>query len=184
MIRLRIDPHSLEQAPCFIASSTVAEEDLPLRGLPGKIDKLLEGEASRQIAMGNLSGDWESQALLASRGRVGPKFVLFAGLGSLRKVTLSALSVRIEEIVQRVLKVSAQDLALDVFRSSSAEGEYENLASETVRGVLRGAAQFPYDVTVTICEPDAGRFIEFDAVAENTAFRHVEGRELSVEIIL
>ena len=184
MIRLRIDPRSLEFAPCFVALTVFAEEDLPLNGVPGRIDKLLGKEASRQIEAGNLSGAWESQALLATRDRIEPRYVLFAGLGLLRRITVSSLSVRIEEIVQRMLKFSTRDIARDVFHSGKSRVRYENLASETLSGAVRGVENCPYDVNITVCEPEPSRYNELVAVAEKNVFRRREGRELSVEIIV
>ena len=182
MIRLRVDPHSIENIPCFIALSAFTEEQLPLEGLPGRLDNLLEGEASRQIEQGHLNGTWGSQALLASRGRIAPHYVLFAGLGPSRRITLSILSSRMEQIVQRVIRLSARELGLSVFYSDNSNAKYENLASEAVNGALRGAADCPYDVNITVCEPDPARYNELASVAEKSVFRRAEGRELSVEI--
>jgi hypothetical protein len=160
------------------------EEDVPLAGGPGRIDSLLGGEASRQIAAGRLSGALGSQALLATRGRLESGYVLFAGLGSVKKITASTIAVRTEEIVQCVLKLAARTLALPVFQPPGTRAKYERLASETVNGALRGGDDFPYDIDITVCEPDPARYNELVAVAERSAFRRAEGRELSVEIIV
>lgn len=182
MIRLRVDPHSIENTPCFIALSAFAEEELPLKGLPGRLDNLLDGEASRQIERGNLSGTWESQALLASRGRIAPCYVLFAGLGPSKSITLSILAARTEQIVQRVIHLSAREMGMSVYCPDHSRAKYESLASETVNGALRGATDCPYDVNITVCEPDPARYNELVSVAEKSVFRRAEGRELSVEI--
>lgn len=182
MIRLRVDPHSIEDTPCFIAISAFAEEELPFEGLPGRLDNLLDGEASSQIEQGHLSGTWGAQALLASRGRIAPHYVLFAGLGPFKRITLSILAARMEQIVQRVIRLSAREMGLSINYSDRSKAKYESLASETVNGVLRGAGDCPYDVNITVCEPDPARFNELVGVAEKSAFRRAEGRELSVEI--
>jgi len=184
VIRLRLDPCSLEFTPCFIALTVFAEEDLPLCGLPGRIDRLLGGEASRQIEEGNLHGAWNSQALLATRGRIEPCYVLFAGLGLMREITFSSLSIRIERVVQRMLKFSARDMAIGVLSSKKLKMRYEILASETLEGALRGVENCPYDVNITVCEPEPARYNKLVAAAEKHVFRQKEGRDMSVEIIL
>ena len=184
MIRLRIDPQPLETASCIVTVSMFAEEDIPLAGVPGRIDGLLSGQASHQIAEGRLTGAWGSQALLATRGRLESDYVLFAGLGSVKKITAPTIAVRTEEIVQRVLKLSASTLAMSVFQPSGTRAKYERLASETVNGALRGGDNFPCDIDITVCEPDPSRYNALVAVAERCAFRRAEGRELSVEIIV
>ncbi len=182
MIRLRVTPQSLESAPAFVAISGFAKEEVPLRGLAARMDGLLEGEASRLISQGRLSGAWRSQALIASRGRVAPEYVLFAGLGSLKGLTLSALSLRVEGIVARMLKTSARDISLGVFSEDAAGAGYSALASEILNGALRALARQPLDLNLTLCEPHTDRYLELVAVAERTLFRRTEGRELSLEV--
>ncbi len=160
-----------------------AEDSLVLSGPAGRIDERLDGEAARLINGGHLTGAWESQALLASRGRVASEFVLFAGMGPLRILSPHEMSVRIEEVVQRAAKLSARSMAAYV-PSEGFGGEFGSLAAETVGGALRGVAGCPYDVDLIFCEPDSGRYEELVAASERVVFRRVKGREVSLEVIV
>lgn len=183
MIRLRLDPQAIEDISCFVAVIAFGDDDLPLRGPAGRVDAHLGGEAGRLITGGHLTGAWESQALLASRGRVAAEFVLFAGMGSMKNLAAHEMSVRIEKAVQSAAKLSARSVAILV-PGEGQRSEYQNLAAETVNGALRGMADCTYDVDLIFSEPDSGRYEELTAAAERIVFRRVKGREVSVEVIV
>lgn len=160
-----------------------SEGVITLSGPAGRIDERLGGEAGRLISGGNLTGSWESQALLASEGRVASEFVLFAGMGALRRLSPREMSIRMEKVVQRAAKLSARSMAAFV-PSEGPWGEFGSLAAETVGGALRGVSGCPYDVDLIFCEPDAGRYEELVAASERIVFRRVKGREVSLEVIV
>jgi hypothetical protein len=183
VIRLRLDPQSIEKIPCFVVVIPFGDDDLPLNGLAGRLDAYLDGEAGRLITGGHLTGAWESQALLASRGRLAAEFVLFAGMGPMKNLAAREMSVRIEKAVHSAAKLSARSLAIHV-PEGGPRGEYRNLAAETVNGALRGMADCTYDVDLIFSEPDSGRYEELTAAAERIVFRRVKGREVSVEVLV
>ncbi len=184
MIRLRLDPQPLENIPCDVAIVAFGEDDLPLNGPAGRIDACLGGESGRLIAEGHLKGAWKSQALFTSRGRVASELVLFAGMGSLRDLSARDLSTRIDEVIQRAVKLSARSMATYVPSAGGPRTEYGTLAAETVNGALRGLADCTYDVDFIFCEPEPERYGELVEAAERIVFRRVKGREVSVEVIV
>lgn len=183
MIRLRLDPQSIEKIPCYVAVIAFGNDDLPLKGLGGRVDACLDGEAGRLITGGHLTGAWESQALLASRGRVAAEFVLFAGMGPMKDLAARELSVRMEKAVQSAAKLSARSMAIHLPRECP-RSEYQNFAAESVNGALRGVADCTYDVDLIFSEPDSGCYEELTAAAERIVFRRVKGWEISVEVIV
>ena len=182
MIRVRLSAQPIETIPSFVAVTAFAQEEIPLRGLAGRLDSLLGGEASRMIEEGRLSGRWNSQALIASRGRVVPSFVLFAGLGSAQGLTLSALSLRVEKIVDRLLRTSARSISMAVIRKETRGAGFPAIAAETFQGALRALSGSPLDLDLTMCEPDPACYPELVAVAERAVFRRPEARGLSLEV--
>lgn len=161
----------------------IDENAIVLSGHPGRMDKLLEAEASRLISGGHLSGAWESQALLSSRGRVASEFILFAGIGNMRKLSSREISDRIEKVTQKAIKISARSIAAYV-PMEGFSGDFETLAAETVAGALRGVANCPYDVNLIFCESEPGRYGELVAVSERIVFRRRKEKEISLEVVL
>ncbi|MEK6710612.1 MAG: hypothetical protein AABZ64_08530 [Nitrospinota bacterium] len=182
MIRIRLTPQPIETIPSFVAVSAFAVEEVPLGGLPGRLDALLDGEASRMIQEGRLSGRWNVQAMIASRGRVASSYVLFAGLGTLQGLTLSALSLRVEKILGRLLRTSARSISLGVIGKGARGAGFPAVAAETVQGAMRALAGHPSDLDLTMCEPDPACYPELVGVAERAAFRRAEERGLSLEV--
>jgi len=183
VIRLRLDPQSIENIPCYVAIAAFAEEALPLNGPAGRMDSHLDGEAGRLIAGGYLTGASGSQALLASEGRVAADFVLFAGMGQMTNLAAREMSFRMEKVVQSAAKLFARSVSIYV-PPESPRSEYQNFAAETLNGALRGAADYTYDVDLIFSEPDSGRYKELTAAAERIVFRRVPGRGVSVEVIV
>ena len=184
MIRLKLDPLPLEHIPCFVAIAAFPDSNPLLSGPAAHMDRCLGGEASHLRDQGYLNGAWESQALLASQGRVAADFVLFAGLGSLAGLAAHELADRMEVMVERVMKLAARSMALYVLPQSGPQIDYESIAADSVNGALRGATGCPYDVNITFSEPDPARYEELAGVAERIVFRGVKGREVSVEVLV
>ena len=182
MIRVRLTSQPVETVPSFVAVTAFAQEEIPLLGLAERMDALLGGEASRMIQEGRLSGRWNSQALIASRGRVASSYVLFAGLGSVQGLTLSALSLRVEKIVDRLLKTSARSISMAVIGKGTRGAGFSAIAAESFQGALRALSGSPLDLDLTICEPDPACYPEIVAVAERAVFRRPEERGLSLEV--
>jgi hypothetical protein len=184
VIRLRLDTLSLDKISCDTAIIAFSEDDSPLTGSAAHMDRCLGGEASRLLEQGYLKGAWESQALVASWGRVAADNVLFAGLGSQKGLVTHELTDRMEKIVQRVMMLAARTMAMNVLPQSGPRDEYDGLVADTVNGALRGATGYPYDVNIIICEPDPRRYEELVAVAQRIVFRRVKGREVSIEVLV
>ncbi len=182
MIRLRLEPIPLDRADSFVGITAFAEEEIPLRGQAGRLDWLLGGEGNRLILDKRLNGAHRSQALLSSKRRVLPRYILFAGLGKRKSLTGKRLSNRVEDIVRGMLKASVQDMAMNVFAANGKKTNYEAEAAETLNGALRAMAGHPVDVSLAICEPDPKRFQELVLVAERAVFRPLEGRDIALEI--
>ena len=161
-----------------------AVEDFPFQGRLGEIDRLLESEASRLVQQGKLSGAWESQAMLASKGRLAPEYVLFAGLGSLDNLTLTKLYRCAKEIFGRMMRTSAKNLSMQVSGFTHFPDDYAPVATEIVNGAIRGVIGTPWDVDILVCEPDGERYDELIALSEQIAFSRVKNRELSLEIFI
>lgn len=161
-----------------------AVEDFPFQGRLGEIDRLLESEASRLVQQGKLSGAWESQAMLASKGRLAPEYVLFAGLGSLDNLTLTKLYRCAKEIFGRMMRTSAKNLSMQVSGFTHLPDDYAPVATEIVNGAIRGVIGTPWDVDILVCEPDGERYDELIALSEQIAFSRVKNRELSLEIFI
>ncbi len=161
-----------------------AVEDYPFQGLLGKIDSLLENEASRLVQQGKLSGAWESQAMLASKGRLAPEYVLFAGIGSVEDLTLTKLYRRAKEIFGRMMKTSAKNLSLQVSGIAPYPGSFVPVATEIMNGAIRGVVGNPWDVDILVCEPDDEKYDELIALSEHIAFSSVKNRELSLEVLI
>lgn len=182
MIRVHLSSRPLETIPSFVAACAFAQEEIPLSGVPGRMDALLGGEASRMIQENRLSGRWNTQALITSRGRVASSYVLFAGLGSVQGLTLSALSLRVEKIVDRLLRTSARSISMDVIGKQTRGAGFSAIATETFQGALRALSDAPLDLDLTMCEPDPASYLELVAVAEHAVFRRLEERGLSLEV--
>ena len=161
-----------------------AVEDFPFQGRLGKIDRLLESEASRLVQQGKLSGAWESQALLASKGRLAPEYVLFAGLGSLEDLTLTKLYRRAKEIFRRMMKASAKNLSMQVSGFAQLPDDFAPVATEIMNGAIRGVIGNPWDVDILVCEPNDEKYDELIALSEHIAFSSVKNRELSLEVLI
>ena len=184
MIRLRIVPTPIERTSAFVAISGFAEEEIPLRGLAGRLDWLLGGEASRLILEGRLDGSWRSQALLASRGRLGARYVLFAGLGKIRGLRLSVLSARMADLLGRLARTSAHSLALPILPAAGARTGFGAVATAMLNGALHGLADCPIDVDLAVCEPDPQRYGELIRAAEGVVFGSRAECGISAEIAL
>ena len=184
MIRLRLFPQGLDEVKSFAAVSMFAVEDFPFQGRLGKIDRLLESEASRLVQQGKLSGAWESQALLASKGRLAPEYVLFAGLGSLEDLTLTKLYRRAKEIFRRMMKASAKNLSMQVSGFAQLPDDFAPVATEIMNGAIRGVIGNPWDVDILVCEPNDEKYDELIALSEQIAFSSVKNRELSLEVLI
>jgi len=182
VIRVRLSPRPLETIPVFVAVSAFTQEEIPLRGLAERMDVLLGGEASRLIQEGRLSGRWSSQALIATRGRLAPDYVLFAGLGAGQGLTLSALSLRVEKIVDRLLRTSARSISMTVVGRETRGAGFSAIAAETFQGALRALSASPVDLNLTMCETNPAHYLELVAVGERAVFRRPEGRGLSLEV--
>ena len=182
MIRIRLSPQPIELIPSFVAVSAFTQEEIPLRGLAGRLDVLLGGEASRMIQEDRLNGRWNSQALIASRGRVASTYVLFAGLGAGQGLTLSALSLRVEKIVDRLLRTSARSISMAVLGKETRGAGFSAIATETFQGALRALSASPLDLDLIMCETDPSHYLELVAVAEHAVFRRPEERGLSLEV--
>ncbi len=161
-----------------------AVEDFPFQGRLGEIDRLLESEASRLVQEGKLSGAWESQALLASKGRLAPEYVLFAGLGSLEDLTLTKLYRRAKEIFRRMMKASAKNLSMQVSGFAQLPDDFAPVATEIVNGAIRGVIGNPWDVDILVCEPNDEKYDELIALSEQIAFSSVKNREFSLEVLI
>lgn len=184
MIRLRLFPQGLDEVKSFAAVSMFAVEDFPFQGRLGEIDRLLESEASRLVQQGKLSGAWESQALLASKGRLAPEYVLFAGLGSLEDLTLTKLYRRAKEIFRRMMKASAKNLSMQVSGFAQLPDDFAPVATEIMNGAIRGVIGNPWDVDILVCEPNDEKYDELIALSEQIAFSSVKNRELSLEVLI
>ena len=184
MIRLRLFPQGLDEVKSFAAVSMFAVEDFPFQGKLGEIDRLLESEASRLVQQGKLSGAWESQALLASKGRLAPEYVLFAGLGSLEDLTLTKLYRRAKEIFRRMMKASAKNLSMQVSGFAQLPDDFAPVATEIMNGAIRGVIGNPWDVDILVCEPNDEKYDELIALTEQIAFSSVKNRELSLEVLI
>ena len=184
MIRLRLFPQRLDEVKSFAAVSMFAVEDFPFQGRLGEIDRLLESEASRLVQQGKLSGAWESQALLASKGRLAPEYVLFAGLGSLEDLTLTKLYRRAKEIFRRMMKASAKNLSMQVSGFAQLPDDFAPVATEIMNGAIRGVIGNPWDVDILVCEPNDEKYDELIALSEQIAFSSVKNRELSLEVLI
>ncbi len=184
MIRLRLFPQGLDEVKSFAAVSMFTVEDFPFQGRLGKIDRLLESEASRLVQQGKLSGAWESQALLASKGRLAPEYVLFAGLGSLEDLTLTKLYRRAKEIFRRMMKASAKNLSMQVSGFAQLPDDFAPVATEIMNGAIRGVIGNPWDVDILVCEPNDEKYDELIALSEQIAFSSVKNRELSLEVLI
>ena len=184
MIRLRLFPQRLDEVKSFAAVSMFAVEDFPFQGRLGEIDRLLESEASRLVQQGKLSGAWKSQALLASKGRLAPEYVLFAGLGSLEDLTLTKLYRRAKEIFRRMMKASAKNLSMQVSGFAQLPDDFAPVATEIMNGAIRGVIGNPWDVDILVCEPNDEKYDELIALSEQIAFSSVKNRELSLEVLI
>jgi hypothetical protein len=184
VIRLRLFPQGLDEVKSFAAVSMFAVEDFPFQGRLGEIDRLLESEASRLVQQGKLSGAWESQALLASKGRLAPEYVLFAGLGSLEDLTLTKLYRRAKEIFRRMMKASAKNLSMQVSGFAQLPDDFAPVATEIMNGAIRGVIGNPWDVDILVCEPNDEKYDELIALSEQIAFSSVKNRELSLEVLI
>ena len=184
MIRLRLFPQGLDEVKSFAAVSMFAVEDFPFQGQLGEIDRLLESEASRLVQQGKLSGAWESQALLASKGRLAPEYVLFAGLGSLEDLTLTRLYRRAKDIFRRMMKASAKNLSMQVSGFAQLPDDFAPVATEIMNGAIRGVIGNPWDVDILVCEPNDEKYDELIALSEQIAFSSVKNRELSLEVFI
>ncbi len=161
-----------------------AVEDYPFQGRLGEIDRLLENEASRLVHQGKLSGAWDSQAMLASKGRLAPEYILFAGIGSLNDLTLTKLYRRAKDIFGRMMKASANNLSLQVSGFAQLPGGFAPMATEIVNGAIRGVIGSPWDVDILVCEPDDRKYDELIALSEQITFSSVKNRELSLEVFM
>lgn len=184
MIRLRLFPEGLHEVKSFAAVSMFAVEDFPFQGRLREIDRLLESEASRLVLQGKLSGAWESQAMLASKGRLAPEYVLFAGIGSLKELTLTKLYRRAKDIFGRMMKTSAKNLSLQVSGFAQLPDGFAPMATEIVNGAIRGVIGNPWDVDILVCEPDNKKYDELIGLSEQIAFSRVKNRELSLEVLI
>ncbi len=113
-----------------------------------------------------------------------PQYALFSGMGHVDGMATRELSVRVEDVTRRAVKLSARSMAMYVPPSEGPRGEYHNLAAETLNGALRGVAGCPYDVDITFSEPDPGCCDELVAAAERAVFRRVKGQAVSVEVLV
>ncbi len=184
MIRLRLFPQGLDEVKSFAAVTMFAVEDFPFQGQLGEIDRLLESEASRLVQQGKLSGAWESQAMLASKGRLAPEYVLFAGLGSWEDLTLTRLYRRAKDIFGRMMRASAQNLSMQVSGFVQLPDGFAPTATEIMNGAIRGVIGTPRDVDILVCEPDGEKYDELVALSEQIAFSSVKNRELSLEVLI
>ncbi len=184
MIRLRLLPRGLEEAECFVALAMFVAEDYPFRGCLERLDRLLEGEASRLVEGGKLSGAWESQAMLASRGRLATEYVLFAGLGPLEELTHTTLYRQTQEIVERMMRVSARSLSVQTSGFAQPPGDFSTIAAEIMNGAIRGAAGIPRDVDILLCEPEEEKYGALIALGEQIVFGDAENCELSLEVLM
>lgn len=184
MVRLRLLPQALEEAESFVAVCMFSPEDFPFRGLPGKLDGLLESEASRLVRAGKLSGAWPSQAMLASKRRLAPEYVLFAGVGSSEDLTLTALYRRARDVVGRMMRASAKSLSMQISGFARFPDEFAPMATELLSGAIRGAIGHPRDVDILVCEPDEGKYDELVALSERIAFSGAKEWELSLEVVI
>lgn len=184
MVRLRLLPRALDEVESFVAVSMFTVEDFPFRGRLGEFDRLLEGEASRLVQAGKLSGAWPSQALLASKRRLAPEYALFAGVGSREDLTLTALYRRTKDVVARMMKTSAKHLSMQASGFAGLSGDFAPMATELVSGAIRGALGRPWDVDLLVCEPDGEKYDELIALSERIAFGGAKNRELSLEIVI
>lgn len=184
MIRLRLLPRGLHEVKSFAAVSMFTVEDFPFQGRLEAIDRLLENEASRLVQQGKLSGVWESQAMLASKGRLAPEYVLFAGVGSLEDLTLTKLYRCAKEIFGRMMKTSAKNLSLEVSGFAQLPDGFVPVATEIMNGAIRGVIGNPWDVDILVCEPDDENYDELVALSEQIAFSSVKNRELSLEVFI
>lgn len=184
VIRLRLDPQSLDVIPSAVAVVGFVLRNGVMNGIASAMDARLGGEASQLIRQGYLKDRWESQALIDAKGRVASAYVLFAGLGALEGMAAHELSVRMEDIVQRASQLSVRKIATHVLPEGGHGLDYGSVAAESVNGVLRALTDSPYDVDVIFSEPEATKYNDLVAVAERIVFRRVKGREVSLEVIV
>ena len=184
MIRLRLFPEGLHEVKSFAAVSMFAVEDFPFKGRLGEIDHLLENEASHLVRQGKLSGVWDSQAMLAAKGRLASEYILFAGIGSLEDLTLTKLYRRAKDIFGRMMKTSANNLSLQVSGFAQLPDGFAPMATEIMNGAIRGVIGNPWDVDILVCEPDNKKYDELIALSEQITFSNVKNRELSLEVFM
>ena len=168
----------------FAAVSMFAVENFPFEGRLQQIDLMLESEASRLVEQGKLSGAWESQAMLASKGRLAPEYVLFAGIGSLEELTLTKLYRCAKDIFGRMMRTSAKNLSMEVSAFAQLLDGFAPVATEIMNGAIRGVIGNPWDVDILVCEPDGEKYDELIALSEQIAFSRVKNRELSLEVLI
>ncbi len=182
MIRLRLYPQGLHEVKSFAAVCMFAVEHFPFQGRLRHIDQLLESEVSHLVEGGKLSGAWESQAMLASKGRLASEYVLFAGVGSLEDLTLTRLYRHAKDIFGRMMRASAKNLSMQVSGFAQLPDDFAPVATEIMNGAIRGVIGNPWDVDILVCEPDDEKYDALVMLSEQIAFSSVKNRELSLEV--
>lgn len=184
MIRLRLYPQGLHEVKSFAAVCMFAVEHFPFQGRLLQIDRLLESEVSSLVEQGKLSGAWESQAMFASKGRLAPEYVLFAGVGSVEDLTLTRLYRNAKDIFGRMMRASAKNLSMQVSGFAQLPDDFAPVATEIMNGAIRGVIGNPWDVDILVCEPDDEKYDELVMLSEQIAFSSVKNRELSLEVLI
>ncbi|MDA0999937.1 MAG: hypothetical protein O2807_05395 [bacterium] len=155
-----------------------------MRQVAGRLDRLLNGEASRFIRQGKFSGKWRSQAMIASRGRIAPRYVLFAGLGKLRTITTKTHITRLRDVVLSSLKTSTRNFSMTFSEPDGLTAQYEDTSAEVLGVLLPALAEQPHDVDLVICESNPKRYDHLVETAEEVIFRSKLKSGVSLEVVL
>lgn len=174
----------IENFSSFVAIAHVGEEEIPLRQVAGRLDRLLNGEVSRFIRQGKFSGKWRAQAMIASRGRLAPQYVLFAGLGKRRTITTKTHIARLRDVLLSSLDTAARNLSMTFTKPDGLTAQYADTPAEVLQALLPALADQPGDIDLAICESDPKRYAELVETAEEVIFQSEIKGGVSLEVVL
>lgn len=131
-----LSAEDIDLLDCDVFITGFFEDERPLRGSAGWIDWRLNGNLSRFLKEGRLTGEWKETTLIPSEGRMSPRMILLIGLGMVRDYSYLRLREIASHMTENAERMQASRIGVSFPYGKGYNVEGGKVAEVLIEGIV------------------------------------------------
>lgn len=160
-MRVKVLCQKITKVPSEVIVAGFFHDVRPLKGLLAEIDWLYNGNLSKLIMEGKISGVRGEVLLMGGWRRLAAPKVLAVGLGKRDDLNYNSLKDLSAQIAERLLKLEVSEVAMDILGVESSPLNYMEAAESIIQGLEMGTkGKDSFEVILLLKDPMKGKELE------------------------